>query len=117
MQDEAIESMRRKLEGVCIIKTAAEYIRLSRFDSIHCGHTLEHVEDLDKTLANIKLHAKGRVVISVPIHGGLSHIHLREWNSSGEVFKVLDPYFEVIEHRIFRKDDTVYSVVFITTVK
>ena len=117
VDDEAIRRIKRNT-GIDAIKAAAEYMRFNRkFDSIHCGHTLEHVELINVALFNIRHHAKNRVVISVPIHGGISHIHLREFNSAREVCDIIEPYFDVIGGGEFKKNNGVYSVVFITNVK
>jgi len=118
IQDKAIEKMKRNVKDVRIIKDAVECLNLpERFDSIHCGHTLEHVEDLDKALEGIKRHAKDKVVISVPLNGGLSHIHLREFKNIEQVIDIIHTHFDIIEHKTFAKNDRVSSVVFITKIK
>ncbi len=114
IQDSSLKKLEKNVPGVTIIKDVAERMVLNKqFDSVHCGHTLEHVEDLDGALEGIKRHAKDKVIISVPINGGLSHIHLREFKTIEEVRGVLSKYFEVISHRLFTKNNTVSSVVFI----
>jgi len=116
VHDEAIKKMRYNIDGVEIVKAAAEDMYLGLFDSIHCGHTLEHVEDLEKALENIKREAKDRVVISVPINGGISHIHLREFKSVEEVENILSGYFDIEEQKVFTKNSSVSSAVFVMNV-
>ncbi len=117
VDDEAIRRIKQNV-GIDAVKSSVEEMRFDhKFDSIHCGHTLEHVEYLGTALENIRLHAKDRVIISVPIHGGLSHIHVREFNSVSEVWNMLDMYFDVITWHPFRKSNDVFSAVFLTTIK
>lgn len=113
IQDKALEQLHKNVSGVEVIKSSIEDLDIGQFDSVHCGHTLEHVEDLSKALSNIKKHAKDKVVISVPINGGVSHSHLREFKSVDEIGEILEMYFYVSSYNIFRKNDTVSSVVFI----
>jgi len=113
IQDKAIERMRKNVPGVRIVKSTAESMNLGLFDSVHCGHTLEHVEDIDGALEGIKRHARGRVVISVPINGGISHTHLREFKSIEEVNEIIGQYFIIEGYRIFDKGDGVSSIVII----
>jgi len=112
IQDESIDKMRLNLDNITIIKDVIECIELDKkFDSVYCGHTLEHVEDLDRALIGIKRHAKDRVVISVPINGGISHIHVREFKKIEDVKDELSKYFDLISFRVFAGN--VSSVVFI----
>jgi 2-polyprenyl-3-methyl-5-hydroxy-6-metoxy-1,4-benzoquinol methylase len=116
VHDESIKRIKHNV-GIKAVKVAAEEMNFDRkFDSIHCGHTLEHVENLYRTLENIKRHAKDIVVISVPIRGGISHIHLREWRDSREAFEMVEKHFEIKEWYMFKKDNIVSSAVFITKV-
>lgn len=113
IQDSAIAKIKRNVD-VTVIKDTAEQMDLNkRFDSVHCGHTLEHVEDLERALEGIKRHAKDKVIISVPINGGISHSHLREFKTISEVKDIIGKYFNVISYKLFAKNNTVTSIVFI----
>ena len=69
---------------------------------------------MENSLKNIRNHAKDRVVISVPINGGISHTHLREFKTIKDVRDIIGKYFEVREQKVFSKPGNVSSVVFIT---
>ena len=119
IQGKAIINMKKHLQGlnVEIIQGCIEEFEYpARFDSIHCGHTLEHVLDEQKALQTIQRLAKDLVVISVPINGGVNREHLREWKKIRPVRKLIEKYFRVQEVATFRKPSKVYSVVFITKV-
>lgn len=117
IQDKAIAKMRQNLTGIPnirIIKTCAENILIQgRFDSIHCGHTLEYVLDEKAALENIERYARDIVVLSVLINGGISSVHLREFKNVGEFRRLVRKYFDEIEIRVFPKNNKVSSVVVI----
>lgn len=70
------------------------------FDSVHCGQTLEHVKDDRKVLSEIKRVARSRVVISVPIKGGISEQHLREYTEDS-IKKLVSEYFYIMDSKLF----------------
>jgi len=73
------------------------------FDSVHCGQTLEHVEDMEKVLSEIKRVVKSKVVLSVPIKGGLSDQHVKEFKSVEEFRDLISKYFRVLSIKVFRE--------------
>lgn len=121
IQDKAIAKMREKLEGlknIKIVKGYAENILIQgRFDSVHCGHTLEHVLDERAALENLQRMARDIVVISVPINGGINRMHFREYKNAGQVRRMVQRYFDLVEVRVFHKSSRVSSVVVIGRAK
>lgn len=121
IQDKAIERIKANLSGkpyanskVTVVKDIIETMDLGRtFDSIHCGHTLEHVHDLERCMESIQKHAGDRVVISVPIYGGRSRQHLREWTHADQFRKIVDQYFDEVEYKEFQKKGRRTSLVII----
>lgn len=116
VQDAAIEKMKRNLRGkdVKIVKGAIEYVDLNRrFDCVHCGHTLEHVEDLDASLRGLERHTGERAVISVPINGGVSIMHLREFTEVREVLELFSKYFFITGFAKFKTAGRADSLVVI----
>jgi len=116
VQKKAIEQMKKHLNGsgVEIIQGAIEYVSLGKgFDSVHCGHTLEHVEHFGLAMEGIMRHAMNRIVISVPLNGGINGMHLREFTSKDQVIELMKGYFHVIGFKEFRKDNRVSSLVVI----
>lgn len=103
-QTEAIQKAKINLKGIdaMILKADAENIPFSvnSFDSVHCGQTLEHVRDDKKVLSEIYRVTKKRAVFSVPIHGGISTQHVREYNSL-TITELLKEYFNIISVKMF----------------
>ena len=105
VQDKALATMRKNLsttpyanKRITIIKGNIEDFHSNeRFDSVHCGHTLEHVMDLEESLESIQRLASDIVVISVPIFGGINRQHVREFTSVDDFRKLVSKYFEEIE--------------------
>jgi len=101
----------RDIENVMIIKGIGEELPFNeKFDCIHCGHTLEHVFDDLAVLLEIKRLLKGIAVISVPINGGLSLQHVREYTIEGFT-ALIGKYFNIIESRTFMKHVKSFVVV------
>jgi len=105
IQDKAIKKAQKNLKGIkniTMIKGIGEDMPFEkRFDSIHCGSTLEHAFDDRAILKEIKRLLKGIAVISVPIHGGISLQHIREYKSNEEFLNLLEEYFEIISYKLF----------------
>ena len=91
----------KDIENVKIVKGIGEEMPFTdSFDCIHCGHTLEHVFDDRAVLSEIRRLLKGIAVISVPINGGLSLQHVREYTEEGFMSTICE-YFTIIESRLF----------------
>ena len=107
IQDRAIDEAKKNLKGIkniTIIKGIGEEMPFKKkFDSIHCGSTLEHAFDDRAILREIKRLLKGIAVISVPIRGGISLQHVREYTTNTEFLKLISEYFEIVDYRIFPK--------------
>ena len=109
IQDKAIEKAKKNLKGINnieIIKGIAEKINYpdNSFDSIHCGATLEHVMDDEAAVREISRVAKDLVVFSVPIRGGISLQHVREYASIEEVENLISLYLKIINQKMFITD-------------
>jgi len=104
VQTEAIQSAITNLKGIdaTILKGEAENIPFpgNSFDSVHCGQTLEHVKDDRKVLHEIRRVVKKRVVFSVPINGGLSEQHVREYDGKS-IINLLSGYFNISSMKMF----------------
>lgn len=107
IQDRAIDEAKKNLEGIKnikIVKGIGEEMPFKeKFDSIHCGSTLEHAFDDRAILREIKRLLNGIAVISVPIRGGISLQHVREYKSDYEFLKLLSEYFEIVNYKVFQK--------------
>jgi len=105
IQPEAIREAMTNLKGidVTIVKAEAENIPFpyNSFDSVHCGQTLEHVKDDEKVLKEIQRVVRKRVVFSVPINGGRSEQHIREYKTEKEFNDLISKYFKVVSTKIF----------------
>jgi ubiquinone/menaquinone biosynthesis C-methylase UbiE len=101
IQDEAIKRAIRNTESK-IIKADAEDLPFhsKSFDCVHCGQTLEHVMDADKVMSEIQRVARARVVISVPINGGISEQHVREYTEE-QIKDLISKYFRIVETKLF----------------
>ena len=101
---EAIDRAKVKLNGLApeLIVAPAESLPFpdKSFDSIHCGQTLEHVKDDKKVIEEIRRVTKGIAVISVPINGGISHQHVREYDSK-KIIKSLEGTFNILSMKMF----------------
>ena len=125
VQDKALAKMKMNLLATpytytrtTIIKGNIEDFHSSeRFDSVHCGHTLEHVLDLEKSLESIHRLASDIVVISVPIFGGINRQHVREFTSVDAFRKLVGTYFEEIEWIEFKTENSIKSSLVITAKK
>lgn len=102
IHDKAILSAQANLKGIGkIVKGIGEDMPFKeKFDCIHCGHTLEHVFDDVKVLSEIRRLLKGIAVISVPIRGGISLQHVREYTVEGFT-GLIKEHFDIIESRSF----------------
>ena len=101
---EAIDRAKVKLNGLApeLIVAPAESLPFpdKSFDSIHCGQTLEHVKDECKVIEEIRRVTKGIAVISVPINGGLSAQHIRQYDSK-TIIKALEGSFNILSMKMF----------------
>jgi len=101
VQDKAIEKARKNMTTISIVKGIAEHMPFpdKNFDSVHCGATMEHVFDDKMAMKEIHRVVKDVVVFSIPIYGGISLQHVREY--SEDSFKELTGlYFDIIEEKI-----------------
>lgn len=71
------------------------------FDSAFCGETLEHVFDDMKTISEIHRVVKDVSVFTVPIKGGISLQHVREYKGEDEIKNKLTKYFNIVEVKNF----------------
>jgi ubiquinone/menaquinone biosynthesis C-methylase UbiE len=105
IQSEAIQAAMTNLHGIDAIVLTAEAENIpfpcNSFDSVHCGQTLEHVKDDEKVLKEIQRVVRKRAVISVPINGGLSEQHVRQYKSEREFKDKVSKYFKVVDSKIF----------------
>lgn len=92
----------KKNTGGKILQAPAEYLPFDNktFDCVHCGQTLEHVQDDEQALKEIQRVARQRVVISVPINGGLSAQHVREYTEKS-ITDLVSKYFKITETKLF----------------
>jgi ubiquinone/menaquinone biosynthesis C-methylase UbiE len=70
------------------------------FDSVHCGQTLEHVKDEQQVISEIKRVTRGIAIISVPINGGISAQHLRQYDNR-TILKALEGSFNILSMKMF----------------
>jgi len=101
---EAIERAKIKLNGLApeLIVAPAEILPFAdnTFDSVHCGQTLEHVKNDQKAILEIRRVTKGIAVFSVPINGGLSSQHVRQYDSK-TIIKALEGSFNILSMKMF----------------
>jgi ubiquinone/menaquinone biosynthesis C-methylase UbiE len=71
------------------------------FDSVHCGQTLEHVKDDEQVIKEIARVVRRRAVFSVPICGGISEQHVREYRNAAQVYELIGQYFRMVSSRSF----------------
>lgn len=104
IHDKAIESAQDNLKGIDnikIVKGIGEDMPFKAgFDCIHCGHTLEHVFNDEGVLTEIRRLLKGVAVISIPIRGGISHQHVREYTTK-KFTSLVSKYFNILSQRSF----------------
>ena len=113
IHDKALTEARKNLKGIKnikLVKGIGEEMPFEGFDSIHCGHTLEHVFDDEAVLREIRRLLRGTAVISVPINGGISLQHVREYTTAGFV-SLVDKYFEIIDMKAFVAHNTSLVVI------
>lgn len=120
IQDAALIRIADNFEGVAeahkvtVIKGAIENFQTAvAFDTVHCGHTLEHVLDFEKSLQALQDIHCDNFIISVPICGGISKQHLREWRTTEDFIRVIIKYFHVEESRQFPRSNNRASLVVI----
>lgn len=70
------------------------------FDCVHCGQTLEHVADDHQAIKEIYRVTKRRAVFSVPLYGGISEQHKREYTYESFV-NLIGLYFTIISVKMF----------------
>lgn len=101
---EAIRRAKTKLNGMAPHLMTGDVLDLpfhnDSFDSVHCGQTLEHVKDDIKAIEEIYRVTRGIVVISVPIKGGISEQHLREYDEM-RIINLMSKYFKIINTKMF----------------
>ena len=118
IQDRAIKKAKRNLtpyKNIFIKKGIAEQIPFpdNSFDSVHCGATLEHVFDDKKAISEIARVTKDLVVMAIPIGGGTSVEHVRQYKTPESFKERITPFFIIIEERIFKRDNNRKSMAFI----
>lgn len=106
IQESAIEISRNNLKefkNINIVKGIAEDMTFedNEFDSVHCGQTLEHVFNDDLAVSEIYRVCKDVAVFSVPIMGGVSLQHVKEYKSETDFIDLISKYFNVINHKSF----------------
>lgn len=110
IQDRALFKIKSNLKTVphaeskiTVVKGNIEdFTSTERFDSVHCGHTLEHVLDLEKSFDSIYKLVSDIVVISVPIFGTINRQHLREFTDVNAFRDMVKEYFEEISYAEFK---------------
>jgi ubiquinone/menaquinone biosynthesis C-methylase UbiE len=117
-QTEAIQKAKINLKGIdaMILKADVENIPFpnNSFDCIHCGQTLEHVEDDKKAIQEIHRVVRKRVVFSIPVNGGRSEQHVREYKSEKDFFDLISGYFKVIKAKTFVDNEKHIRIVLVT---
>ena len=108
IQDKAIQEAKKNLKGIkniTIVKGIGEDMLFKKkFDSIHCGATLEHVFNDRAVLKEIKRLLKGIAIISVPILSPIDPLgHIRQYKSVKKFLNLLKKYFEIITYKIYPK--------------
>jgi len=117
IQDKSIVKFRENLASftnVKVVKGIGEEIPFpdNSFDCVHCGATLEHVLDDQKTISEIARVTRDIAVFRVPLGGGISPEHVREYEESG-LRAILVPFFRIADDRIFIRDNGVKSIVIV----
>ncbi len=108
IQDEAIRQARENLkglQGITIVKGIGESLpfRDNHFDSVHCGATLEHVDDDERVVKEIHRVAKDIAMFSVPILGGVNRQHVREYKSAEEFTSLIKKHFDIVDVKKLQK--------------
>jgi len=106
IQERAINKSNKNLEDISnveIIKGIVEEMPFedNAFDSVHCGQTLEHVFDDSLAVKEIHRVVKDLAVFSVPIMGGISAQHVREYKTIQQFKDLLTPYFSIVDEKLF----------------
>ena len=119
IQEDAINKSLENLGGiknVRIVKGYAEKMDFddNSFDSVHCGQTLEHVFDDELCVKEIHRVVKDTAVFSIPIMGGISLMHVREYKTIQEFKDLIIPYFTIVEEKIFVDEKGQQRVVLVT---
>lgn len=103
-QGKAIEKARQNLVNKKVFTYTGDAESLlfndNFFDSVHCGQTLEHVKDDKKVVEEICRVTKKRAVFSVPIMGGISAQHVRQYDSRS-IIQLLTGYFNIVSMKMF----------------
>jgi len=110
VQYKAIEKAKRNLQGiknVVIVKGIAENIPFldNAFDCLHCGATLEHVFNDKKAISEMARVVKDLAAISVPIGGGTSLEHIREYKKVADFKELVNGYFNIVREKILLKNN------------
>jgi len=117
IQDKAIIEAESNLKGIgryIIKKGIAEEMPFkdNSFDCGHCGATMEHVFDDKLAAKEMARVVKDKAVFSIPIGGGISQEHLREYTPK-KFIDLLKDYFIIQEQRTFLNDKGVKILVVI----
>lgn len=115
IQDKALERLKQNLSvenNISIYKAIAEELPFpdNKFDTAHCGQTLEHVFDDDKAVSEIQRVIKDIAVISVPLNAGISDEHVREYTEKS-IKDLLSSFFIIETTRIFTDIKNVKRIV------
>jgi len=103
IQNEAIKMLKKNIPGAKVMKASAEELPFTNnsFDCVHCGQTLEHVKNDEQVISEIERVVKCRAVFSVPINGGISEQHVREYKNEKQIEDKIKKYFNIISKKIF----------------
>jgi ubiquinone/menaquinone biosynthesis C-methylase UbiE len=115
IQDKAIKEAKKNLKGIYnieIVKGIAEEISYfdNSFDSVFCGETLEHVFDDVQTVKEIYRVVKDLVIFSIPIKGGISLQHVREYTLE-EFDNLIEKYFKIVSIKLFINEKNIKELV------
>ena len=117
VQDKAIAKLKINLAHIgnahIVKETIEEFQSPMKHDSIHCGHTLEHVLDLEASLIAMHRLQAETVVISVPRKGRTSRQHLRVFNDVDQFRKMIAEYWDEAEYKVLPRPGKSDSLVII----
>jgi len=118
IQDKAIKKAKKNLKDfidITINKGIGEELLFDNdfFDSAFCGETLEHVFDEEKVISEIHRVVKDVAVFTIPINGGISLTHIREYKDESELKNKLSKYFNVVEEKVFLDKNNLRRIAFV----
>lgn len=117
IQDKAISKAINNLKNftnITIKKGIGEKLLFkdNYFDSVFCGETLEHVFDEEQVIFEIHRVVKDLAIFTIPIKGGISLTHIREYKDKNDLKRKLNLYFNIIEEKVFLDQNNITRIAY-----